>query len=127
MFESFLGKIRLVIKGPMGLFVYAFMTKWYLIIAIPAIIVVFWVITGLTGTGILTNIETIVVQALNDSKSVARYCIPKILNLGDFWDCLQSPPKYEPTPDEVTMENTAKTILDVDKYNAKLDPYSDDQ
>ncbi len=127
MFESFLGKIRLLIKGPMGLFVYAFMTKWYLIIAIPAIIVVFWVITGLTGTGILSNIETVVVQALNDSKSVARYCIPKILNLGDFWDCLQSPPEYQPTPDEVTMENTAKAILDVDKYNTNLDPYSDDQ
>ncbi len=92
---------------------------------VSAVIVVYWVLQGLTEAGVLQATEKVVSTALSDTKSVARYCIPKITRLEDFWDCLQSPPRYEATPDEIHLEKTVKNLLDFEKYDQNKDPYAD--
>ena len=92
---------------------------------VSAVIVVYWVLQGLTEAGVLQAAEKVVSTALSDTKSVARYCIPKITRLEDFWDCLQSPPRYEASPDEIHLEKTVKNLLDFEKYDQTKDPYAD--
>ena len=94
---------KLITANPMGIFVYGLLTKWYLTVAIAAVVVTFWVFKGLEQAGVLTAVQQVVEQALNDTKSVAKYCVPKIANLGDFWNCLDNPPAYEPDADEQTL------------------------
>jgi len=125
MFDIFLSKFKFLLKSPMILFIYGIMSKWLIIIIVPAVIVAYWVFKGLTEAGILQAAEDVVSRALNDTKSVARYCVPKITRLEDFWNCLQSPPKYEATPDEVQLEKTVKNLLDFEKYDQTKDPYAD--
>ena len=79
----------------------------------------------LTQAGVLQAAEEVVSKALGDTKSVARYCVPKITRLEDFWECLQSPPKYEATPDEIHLEKTVKILLDFENYDKTKDPYAD--
>ena len=94
----------------MLLFVYGIISKWYIMVMVSAIIVAYWVLQGLTQAGVLQAAEEVVSKALSDTKSVARYCVPKITRLEDFWECLQRPPKYEATPDEIHLEKTVKTM-----------------
>lgn len=89
--------LKRLLSNPMGLFVYGLFSKWYLMITITALIVTFWVFKGLEQAGVLQAAEVVVSKALNDTKAVARYCIPKITNIKDFWECLNNPPKYEPS------------------------------
>lgn len=109
----------------MILFVYGIISKWYIMVMVSAVIVAYWVLQGLTQAGVLQAAEGVVSTALNDTKSVSRYCIPKITSLQDFWDCLQNPPKYEATPDEIHLEKAAKNLLDFEKYDQTKDPYSE--
>ena len=92
---------------------------------VSAVIVVYWVLQGLTEAGVLQAAEEVVSKALRDTKSVSRYCIPKIARLEDFWDCLQNPPRDEATPDEIHLEKTVKNLLDFEKYDQTKDPYAD--
>ena len=125
MLEIFLSKLKFLLKSPMVLFTYSILSKWYILVMVPAVIVTFWVFKGLTEVGILQSAETIVVDALQDVKAVAQYCVPKILNLGDFWECLQDPPKYTPSEEEALFEKGAKDLLDFENYNRNKDPYAE--
>ena len=125
MLDIFLSKLKFLLKSPMLLFVYGIISKWYIMVMVSAVIVVYWVLQGLTEAGVLQAAEKVVSTALSDTKSVARYCIPKITRLEDFWDCLQSPPRYEASPDEIHLENTVKKLLDFEKYDQTKDPYAD--
>jgi hypothetical protein len=125
MINQVIGKVKLLLKSPMILFIYGLIAKWYMIIMIPAISVTFWILTGLSETGILGEIEKIVVKAVTESKSIARYCTPKILNFSDFWECLNHPPHYEPTEEEKIFEDRAKNLFDLNSYDQKKDPYSE--
>jgi hypothetical protein len=127
MLDIFLGKIKILLKSPLILFVYGIISKWYIMVMVPAVIVAYWVFYGLTEAGIFQVAENVVTSALNDTKSVARYCIPKITRLGDFWDCLQNPPKYESTQDEVKLEKNLKNLLDFEKYDPNKDPYAEEE
>ncbi len=93
-------------------------------VMISAIVVAFWMLKGLTEAGVLQAAEKIVSTALQDTKSVSRYCIPKILNLGDFWECLQNPPNYTPTEEEAKLDTNTKDLLNFDSYNQSKDPYA---
>ena len=84
MLQMFLGKLKLLLKNPMVIFIYGIMAKWYVMIMVAAIVVTFWVFTGLKDSGFLEEAEKVVSKALDDSKSVARYCVQKIMSFSDF-------------------------------------------
>lgn len=125
MFDEIFSRVKTLFKNPMILFVYGIISKWYITIFVSAIVVVFWVFKGLEGAGFIQAAEDVVFRALKDTKAVARYCVPKIGNLGDFWGCVQAPPEYEEIEDELLLK---KNITDLLKLNAEPsdveDPYS---
>ena len=120
----FPGNLKLLFKNPMAIFVYGIASKWYIMIAVAAMIVAFWVLKGLTEAGVLQAAEKVVSEALHDTKSVARYCTPKITDLGKFWHCLQNPPKYEPTKEEKALENDTTKLLKQSSNKIK-DPFAE--
>lgn len=120
---------KLIIANPMGAFVYGIIGKWYIMIMVAGLVVTFWVFKGLEQTGIMQSFEKILTEALDDTKSVAKNCTPKILNLGDFWECLSNPPKYEPSPDDASatsLEQDLKTKLK-NGQPQNQNPYDSDQ
>ena len=123
MFGSFLGKFKVLFKSPMTLFVYGIMSKWYITIFVTAVVVSYWVFKGLGDAGVLKKSEEVIFSAFTQTKSVAQYCIPKIANLGDFWDCLQNPPAYVPSDEEIGLEKKMKIIMDPANSNKVKDPY----
>ncbi len=125
MLQAFLGKLRILLKNPMVLFVYGIMAKWYIMIMVAAVVVTFWVFSGLKESGFLDEAEQVVSKALKDTKSVARYCVPKIMSLSDFWDCLESPPNYEATKEEKAFEEGLTDLLDISSYDQEKDPYAE--
>jgi len=129
MFGSFLGKIKLLAKSPMTLFVYGILGKWFITTFITAIIVVYWVFKGLSDSKILLLAEEVVFDAFNQTKSVARYCVPKIGTLEDFWSCLQDPQQhknYIPTEEELEIEQGVKKFIDPTNSFTPKDPYTPD-
>lgn len=125
MFDILFSKVKILFKNPMIIFVYGIISKWYITIFLSAIVVVFWVFKGLEGAGFIQAAEDVVFRALKDTKSVARYCIPKIANLQDFWDCVQSPPEYEETEDELKLKKNITDLLQLETESSKdEDPYS---
>lgn len=120
---------RLITANPMGMFVYAIISKWYLSIAIAGLVVTFWVFKGLEEAGVLQAAEKIVSQALADTKSVARYCVPKITNFNNFWNCLENIPEYKPTEDETKLQNSLDNLLSNPKNKPStldhVDPYEE--
>ena len=129
MFGSFLGKFKLLAKSPMTLFVYGILSKWFITIFVTAIIVTYWVFKGLSDSGILKIAEDVVFDAFNQTKSVARYCIPKIDKLEPFWNCLQNPENYKnyiPTKEELEIEQGVKKFIDPTNSFTPKDPYTPD-
>lgn len=98
-------------KNPMMLFVYGIISKWYITVMVAALVVTYWVFMGLKGAGIIDEAERTVTKALNETKSVAQNCVPKILNFSDFWECLDNPPEYRPSEDEKKLQKTLENIL----------------
>ena len=125
MFALFLSKLKILLKNPMVLFVYGIMSKWYIMIMLTAVVVTYWVFQGLTDAGILQEAEKVVSRALRDTKSVARYCVPKIVNLSDFWYCLDNPPQYKETKEEKDFEKGLNYLLDFNNYEQSQDPYAE--
>lgn len=125
MLTMFFSKLKILLKSPMILFIYGILSKWYIMVMVAAVVVTFWVFKGLTEAGVLQEAEKVVSRALRDTKSVARYCVPKITNLSNFWDCLQNPPNYEATKEEKDFEKGLNDLLDFDNYDQKQDPYAE--
>ena len=125
MFDSFIGKFKMLFKSPFTVFVYGILSKWFITIFITGIVVAYWVFKGLSDAGILKKAEDIVFDALIQTKSVAQYCIPKIAHFGDFWACLQDPPAYVPSDEEAKLEQGMKKIIDPINYN-KPNPYDNE-
>ena len=88
--------LRNIFKNPLTLFVYGLLSKWYIIFIGASLVVTFWVFQGLKEAGIIAASEKILIKSLNDTKSIAQNCIPKIKNIKVFWECLQNPPEYRP-------------------------------
>lgn len=124
MFAAFLSKLKVLFKNPMVLFVYGIMSKWYIMVMVTAMVVTFWVFKGLSDAGILQAAEKVVSEALRDTKSVSRYCVPKIANLREFWNCLQKPPSYEETKEEKALNEGLNDLLDFGNYEEEKDPYA---
>ncbi len=115
--------IKKLLSNPMALFVYSIIGKWYVMVTVAAIVVTFWVFKGLEQSGALAATKNVVTEALQQTKAVARYCTPKITNPKLFWDCLDNPPKYQPSPEEDAIEK-----LDTETKEAtptqSTDPYN---
>jgi hypothetical protein len=96
--------IRKLLIGSVGSFVYGIFGKWYLIIAIPGIMVVFWVFTGLEKIGVLSAAQTTLINAVHSSKAIAQHCTEKLIRFDDFLTCLNNPPAYNPHQEEKAIE-----------------------
>ena len=116
---------RIIIANPMGIFIYGIITKWYLIVTVSALVVVFWVLKGLSQAGILDAAETIVSKALSESKAVAQYCVPKIANVSDFIKCVNNPPKYTEDENAQKLNKALETILPENMFPAQDNPYDE--
>ena len=114
---------RIIIANPMGIFIYGIITKWYLLVTISALVVVFWVLKGLGQAGVFHAAETIVSKALSESKAVAQYCVPKIANISDFIECVNNPPEYREDENARKLHKALETILPENMYPAHANPY----
>lgn len=120
---------KLFTANPMGIFVYSILTKWYIIVAVGGIVVMYWVFKGLESAGVLEAIQNILEKAVTDAKSVAKNCVPKITNLQNFIDCLDNIPKYNPEQTEIQLQNNIDAIIhdNVGLFPENInDPYSND-
>jgi hypothetical protein len=97
--------------NPVGIFIYGFLTKWYIIIGLGGVMVFFWVIKGLDQAGVLKKSTAIILDGVNSSKSVAKYCTPKITNISNFIDCLNNPPKYEADQNDESVNRVLEKAL----------------
>ncbi|MDG1436484.1 MAG: DUF2670 domain-containing protein [Rickettsiaceae bacterium] len=125
MFAAFLSKLKVLLQNPVVVLVYGILSKWYIMVVITSVMVTFWVLKGLTDAGVMEIAENTVFNAFRDTKAVAQHCTPKILNLGDFWECLKNPPTYEKSKDEEKLESGLDDLLNFNKYDESKDPYAD--
>jgi hypothetical protein len=105
---------RLIVANPMGVFLYSIIAKWYVMVAIASLVVLFWVARGLEQIGFVNYITKSTVEILDISKSIAQNCTtklgPRFENLVDFWNCLGNPPKYQ-VRDDLTKEKALEDGL----------------
>lgn len=90
---------RLIAANPMGLFLWGIVSKWYLMIAVGSLIVLYYVVKGLDKIGFIDYATKTTAEVLDTSKAVAQNCTvrlgPRWDNLVNFWNCLGDPGKYE--------------------------------
>ncbi|WP_341792806.1 MULTISPECIES: DUF2670 domain-containing protein [unclassified Rickettsia] len=90
---------RLIAANPMGLFLWGIISKWYLMVAITSLIILYYVAKGLDDIGFIDYVTKTVSEELEQTKAVAQNCTPKLgadwNHLVRFWDCLGDPGKYE--------------------------------
>lgn len=90
---------RLIAANPMGIFLWGLIAKWYVMIAVASLVVLFWVVKGLEKTKFLDAMETATKEIFTITKGAAQNCIPKLgptfTDLTNFWDCLGDPPAYD--------------------------------
>lgn len=85
------------LDNPITFFVSSILNKWSLIVSTAALIVTFWVFKGLDEAGVIDAATNVLKTSLNETKSIAKYCTPKITNIQKFWECLENLPKYTPS------------------------------
>ena len=107
-FKAPLSLVSRLFQSKMGIFVYGIMSHWYIMIMLGSSIVAFWVFKGLEEAGILSEAYEMVSHIMEDSKSIARYCTPKIRDLNAVWECVQNPPRYERTRSEQQLYDSAE-------------------
>ncbi len=93
-----------LLSSPVSLFIYGILAKWYVMVSIATLVVTFWVFKGLEKSGALATAKNIVSEALEETKAIAKYCTPKITNPSLLWECLDNPPKYQPSAEEKALE-----------------------
>jgi hypothetical protein len=89
---------RLIAANPMGIFLWGIITKWYLMIAVASLIVLFYVAKGLEQIGFIDYFTKSTIEVLDTTKAVAQNCTTKLGTRDgfvSFWNCLGNPGKYE--------------------------------
>ncbi len=125
--------IKKVLSNPMIVFVYGILSKWYILIFVSVVVVVFFVFKGLDEIGLIDKFTTVLSRSFYEVKAVAQNCTPKLLDFRDLWACLGNPGKYEPIPAEQELMNifTQDPVNGDNNANAeevdqqKADPYSE--
>lgn len=101
-------------------FAYGIISHWYITVMVTALVVVYWVFQGLSEAGILQSSQKAVFGAFEETKAVARYCVPKLGKWEELWACLENPPKYEATKEETALKEALSRALSIQK---QTDPY----
>ena len=103
---------RLLTANPMGMFIWGIIGKWYIMILVASVIVLFWTFKGLEKAKVFGMAEVVFSNAMGDIKSVAKYCVPLITDRDAFWACLQKDfREYEETnPDAIRLESQERDI-----------------
>lgn len=104
-------RYKFMFNNPIILFIWGIVSKWYIMITIASLVVTFWVFKGLGEAGVLQNATKVVASALLDTKAIAQHCVPKILDLKLFWECVESPPSYKETKEEVMLQQKLEDFL----------------
>lgn len=116
---------KLVAANPMGIFLWGIIGKWYIMIIISSLVVLFWVVKGLEKIGFIDYVTTSIEEILDTTKGAAQHCIPRLGgdwdHLVSFWNCLGNPPKYTPN-EELTGEHKLKNNLNNLLPNNKSQP-----
>ncbi|HJD55812.1 MAG TPA: DUF2670 domain-containing protein [Rickettsia endosymbiont of Pyrocoelia pectoralis] len=90
---------RLIAANPMGVFLWGLITKWYLMIAIASLIVLYYIAKGLEQIGFIDYFTKSTTEILDTSKAIAQNCTTKLGpdwdHLVSFWNCLSDPGQYE--------------------------------
>ncbi len=110
---------KLIAANPMGVFLWSLITKWYIMIAVASLIVLFYVVKGLEKIGFIYYFGRTTVEILDTSKAIAQNCTVKLGpdwdHLVNFWNCLGDPGKYEVregTGEEQLQQGVTKLIKD---------------
>ncbi|MFU7501263.1 MULTISPECIES: DUF2670 domain-containing protein [unclassified Candidatus Tisiphia] len=121
---------RLIAANPMGMFLWSIIAKWYFMIAVASLIVLFWVAKGLEQIGFIKYMTDATIEILDTSKSIAQNCTtklgPNFESLTNFWKCLGDPPKYEIREEETgekVLEDGLNKLLPKDKTVPEMLPY----
>ena len=110
-------------NSQIGVFVYAILSKWYIMVMLGSAVVAFWVLKGLEEAGVLSEAYEIVSTALEDSKAIAQHCTPKIKNLEALWVCINNLPKYRRTAIEQQLYDDVEEAINRPPQGS--DPSSD--
>lgn len=116
--------LKAMLANPLSLFVYGIMSKWYILVMIPTVIITFWVFKGLEKSGVLQAAQVVISKALTDCKSVAQNCTPLIMDLPATWECVKNPPEYAQTADEVKLENDVNEAMKLAPQVSDSEPSS---
>ena len=83
------GKVLLngVVVGINAKFVYGILSQWYLLIAIPAMLVTYNVLAALEKKGILTAIYKEIYNGIANLVYLSSICPGEIDDIGAFFDC----------------------------------------
>lgn len=76
-----------MIKGAKGVFVNSILSKFYLVIAIPAMYVVYIVFTKFQEIGLIDMLLTQLQSNLKEIQYYAEHCSSKILDIKEFLRC----------------------------------------
>lgn len=108
---------RLIAANPMGFFLWNLIAKWYIMIAVASLIVLFYVVKGLEQIGFIDYFGKTTVEILDTSKAIAQNCTTKLgpnwENLVNFWDCLGDPGKYKVNEKETGERALEDRIIDL--------------
>lgn len=81
-------KVYALMSGAKKTFVYTILTKWYVLIAIPAMTITYIVFVELNKLGIFDIIIGEIEYHLLMLEDIARNCTQEILNIKGFLRCL---------------------------------------
>lgn len=113
----------ILMNNPIGLFIRVIITKLSLIVFVPALMVTYWVLTGLQNAGVLDAAFRTIGRGLLETKAVAQHCTPKILNLSALWACLENPGQYIEHPNErLIRQRLRATRIPAGDYGEYLAP-----
>ncbi|MFN7038294.1 MAG: DUF2670 domain-containing protein [Alphaproteobacteria bacterium] len=82
--------LRKLLTSAKTVFIYGILTKWYLLIAIPAFWATYYFLHEFEKTGIPSRIRYFIGRHLEMLVGIAKKCTPHIGDLSNFYNCLNS-------------------------------------
>lgn len=77
-----------LMKTPQAIFIWSIITKWYIMILIPTIMVTYYVFKGLNDAGVFAMVEQFTLSKFQLAVRIARDCTPDILDLKRLFQCV---------------------------------------
>ena len=115
-----------IFRNPLITFVYAIVSKWYIVTTVTILVVTYYVFQGLSDIGFIDTAEKIVFRSYKEIKSVAQHCTKDLKDLNLFWHCINNPPDYQPYRYETMLEHDLNRLLIPSKNReepVQNDPY----